>query len=145
MAHTFRFLDDIAVADLAFEASGESLQDVFQGATDAAIHAMADPQTVGTEWQQVIEREEEDPASLLFDWLSDLVYWKDAAGVVFHRSEVRLAQRNDGMWRLNAMIIGEPVKVAKQELRADIKGVTKHLYRLAYEEKGWTVRVVLDV
>jgi SHS2 domain-containing protein len=145
MAHTFRFLDDIAMADLAFEASGESLHDVFQGATDAVIHAMADPQTVGTVWQQAIEREEGDPASLLFDWLSDLVYWKDAAGVVFHRSEVRLAQRNDGMWTLHGAVYGEPVKAAKQELRADIKGVTKHLYRLAHEEKGWTVRVVLDV
>ena len=145
MAHTFRFLDDIAMADLAFEAGGGSLQDVFQGATDALIHAMADPQTVGTAWQQVIEREEEDPASLLFDWLSDLVYWKDAAGVVFHRSEVRLAQRNDGRWTLHGAVYGEPVKAAKQELRADIKGVTKHLYRLAREGKGWTVRVVLDV
>lgn len=145
MAHTFRFLDDIAMADLAFEAGGDSLHDVFQGATDAVIHAMADPQTVGTAWRHVIEREEADPASLLFDWLSDLVYWKDAAGVVFHRSEVRLTQRDNGMWTLHATVYGEPVQAAKQELRADIKGVTKHLYRLAHEEKGWTVRVVLDV
>ena len=145
MASTFQFLDDIAVADLAFEAGGESLQDVFQGATDALIHAMADPQTVGTAWQQVVELEEDDPASLLFDWLSDLVYWKDAAGVVFHQSEVKLVQRSDDRWQLNAVIFGEPVKAAKQELRADIKGVTKHLYRLVREGEGWTVRVVLDV
>jgi SHS2 domain-containing protein len=145
MAHTFRFLDDIAIADLAFEAGGDSLQDVFQGATDAVIHAMADPQTVGTAWQQAIEREEKDPASLLFDWLSDLVYWKDAAGVVFHRSDVRLGQRNDGIWTLHGAVYGERVKTTKQELRADIKGVTKHLYRLARKAEGWTVRVVLDV
>jgi SHS2 domain-containing protein len=145
MAHTFRFLDDIAVADLAFEAGGESLQDVFQGATNALIDALADPQTVGTEWRQAIARDDDDPASLLFDWLSDLVYWKDAAGVVFHRSDVRLVQRDDGLWRLNAVVYGEPVKATKQELRADIKGVTKHLYRLAHEGEGWTARVVLDV
>lgn len=145
MAHTFRFLDDIAMADLAFEACGESLHDVFQGATDAVIHAMADPQTVGTAWQQVIEREEDDPASLLFDWLSDLVYWKDAAGVVFHRANVRLVQRDDGRWALHGAVYGEPVKAGKQELRSDIKGVTKHLYRLARGREGWTVRVVLDV
>jgi len=83
MAHSLHFLDDIATADLAFDASGDSLQDLFHGATCAVIEAMADPSTVGSTWRKPVERAEEDPAELLFDWLSDLVYWKDADGVVF--------------------------------------------------------------
>jgi len=79
MSYTFHFLDDIATADLAFDADGDSLHDLFQGATNALIEALADPQTVRSIWQQRIEREDEDPAALLFDWLSDLVYWKDSA------------------------------------------------------------------
>jgi hypothetical protein len=39
MAHTFEFLDDIATADLAFDAAGDSLQELFQGATCAVIEA----------------------------------------------------------------------------------------------------------
>lgn len=145
MGHTFQFLDDIAVADLAFDASGESLQDVFQGATDAVIEALANPQTIGSTWQQTIDREEEDPATLLFDWLSDLVYWKDAAGVVFSKADVTLTHQEDGVWKLKALLYGERVNLSTQELRADVKGVTKHLYRLACEGGRWTVRVVLDV
>lgn len=145
MAHTFRFLDDIAMADLAFDADGDSLQDVFQGATNAVIEALANPETIGSAWQQAIDREDEDPAALLFDWLSDLVYWKDAACVVFSKSDVRLTQQEDGLWKLKALLYGEPVNASTQELRADVKGVTKHLYRLACEGGRWTVRVVLDV
>ena len=144
MSCTFRFLDDIALADLAFEATGDSLQDVFQAASNAMLEAMANPVTIGTTWQRTIDRQDTDPSSLLFEWLSDLVYWKDAAGVVFSRSEVRLVQE-DGLWKLKARVYGEPVKGSTQELRADVKGVTKHLYRLNHEDARWTARVVLDV
>ncbi len=145
MSHAFHFLDDIATADLAFDASGDSLQEVFQGATCAVIEALADPTTVGATWRQTIERTDEDPAELLFDWLSDLVYWKDAAGVVFNRSELTLTHEDPGCWKLRGALYGEPVNGSVQTLRADVKGITKHLYRLVQEGHRWTVRVVVDV
>jgi SHS2 domain-containing protein len=37
MAWTFRFLEDIALADIAFEAEGESVEEVFRGATQALL------------------------------------------------------------------------------------------------------------
>ncbi len=145
MSSSFHFLDDVATADLAFDASGDSLQEVFQAATCAVMEALADPITVGSSWRQTIERTDEDPAELLFDWLSDLVYWKDAAGVVFNRSELTLRrQENDG-WALTGVLYGEPVSGVGQTLRDDVKGVTKHLYRLRQAQGRWTVRVVLDV
>lgn len=145
MSHGFHFLDDVATADLAFDASGDSLQELFQGATCAVIEALADPATVGSTWRQTIERSDENPAELLFDWLSDLVYWKDAAGVVFNRSELTLIRQDHGGWKLTGLLFGEPVNGSAQTLRADVKGVTKHLYRLEQSGGQWIVRVVLDV
>jgi len=145
MTSTFRFLDDIALADLAFEADGDSLPALFQSATDALIESLAAPQTVGMSWQQAVERDDREPEHLLFTWLSDLVYWKDAAGVVFSKSDLTLTRGEDGVWKLTARIYGEPVRPSTQELRADVKGVTKHLYRLSERDGRWTVRVVLDV
>lgn len=144
MSGSFRFLDDVATADLAFEASGDSLQELFHAATDALMDAMADPRTVGATWTKTIQREDEEPAALLFDWLSDMVYWKDAAGVVFSGAEVALKWR-EGRWHLTATLAGEPVNYAMQQLRADVKGVTKHLYRVQEEKGHWAARVVLDV
>ena len=145
MSYTFHFLDAIATADLAFDASGDSLQEVFQGATCAVIEALADPTTVGSTWRQTIERTEEDPAELLFDWLSDLVYWKDAAGVVFSRSELTLSRQDHHGWKLTGILYGAAVDGSAQRLRADVKGITKHLYGLLQTQGQWTVRVVLDV
>jgi SHS2 domain-containing protein len=145
MSHSFYFLDDVATADLAFDASGDSLPELFRAATCAVIETLADPTTVGSTWWQAIERTDEDPAELLFDWLSDLVYWKDAAGVVFNRAELTLTCQDQACWKLTGVLYGEPVNSSAQILRADVKGITKHLYRLGQDGRRWTVRVVLDV
>ena len=144
MAYRVHLLDDVATADLAFDVEGDSLDALFQGATQAVIEILADPQTIGCTWHQVIERSDEDPAALLFDWLSDLVYWKDAAGVVFHDARLPLTCEY-GTWKLVGTLWGEPVNHAKQTLHSDVKGITKHLYDVRQEGECWRARVVVDV
>ncbi|MGQ0810745.1 MAG: archease [Nitrospiraceae bacterium] len=146
MSSAFRYLDDVALADIAFEATGDSPSDLFTAASHALIETLADPATVSSEWQRTIDRQESDLATLLFDWLSDIVYLKDAEGVVFHEVLLRLDQDSDGRtWRLHTTLLGATVDQATQELRADVKGVTKHLYALTEHGGEWKARVVLDV
>ena len=144
MAWTFRFLEEIALADIGFEAEGESVEDVFCGATQALLESMANPVTVSGEWERSIERTDVDLSSLLFEWLSEMVYWKDAAGVVYREAPLILTQEGEG-WLLRARLIGAPVNQQTQELHADVKGVTKHLYKLKQTGDRWKARVVLDV
>jgi SHS2 domain-containing protein len=144
MPYSYEFLDEVAVADLAFDARGDTVQELFHAATGALFEALANPATIGSTWHQTIERHDEDPSELLFDWLSDLVYWKDAAGVVYSKADLKVRQEAKGGWRLNALLSGEPVN-RTQELRSDVKGVTKHLYRVGEQDGCWTARVVLDV
>ena len=144
MAGTFRFLEEIALADIAFEAEGESVEEVFRGATQAILETMANPTTVLGGWERAIERSDVDPSALLFDWLSEVVYWKDAAGVVFREAPLTLTREGD-VWLLRARLIGAPVDPQAQELHADVKGVTKHLYELKQTGGCWKVTVVLDV
>jgi SHS2 domain-containing protein len=144
MAWTFRFLEDIAMADTAFEAEGESVEEVFRGATQALLETMANPATVSGGWERAIERTDVDPSTLLFDWLSEVVYWKDAAGVVFREAPLTLTLEGD-VWLLRAGLIGAPVDQQTQELHADVKGVTKHRYELKQTGGCWKVNVVLDV
>jgi SHS2 domain-containing protein len=82
--------------------------------------------------------------ALLFDWLSEVVYWKDAAGVVFREAPLTLT-RERGVWLLRARLIGAPVDQQTQELHADVKGVTKHLYRMSQQAGRWQALVVLDI
>ena len=144
MPASFQFLEDVALADLAFDAEGDSVQEMFEAASNAVMEAMADPKTVGATWERRVEHTGPDLAELLFDWLSDFVYWKDAAGVVFSRAVISVAQAGVE-WTLAGTLIGEPVNQTTQALRNDVKGVTKHLYRLYQDHGRWRVRVVLDV
>ncbi|MDP1767389.1 MAG: archease [Nitrospirota bacterium] len=144
MAWTLRWLEDIAMADAAFEVDASSVEEVFLGATEALLQSLANPVTVSGGWERSIERTDMDLSALLFDWLSEIVYWKDAAGVVFREAPLTLAQAGD-VWLLQARLIGAPVDYRTQELHADVKGVTKHLYHVTEEAGRWKALVVLDV
>jgi SHS2 domain-containing protein len=144
MSHTFRFLDDIAIADIAFEAEGDSAEGVFLGATRALLEIMADPTTVADSWQRRIVKTDRNLDDLLVEWLSEIVYWKDAAGVVFRDAPLVLRSENH-QWTLEATLIGAPVDAGRQELRNDVKGITKHWYRMEQRGSMWKVTVVVDV
>jgi len=144
MSYSFHFRDDIAIADLAFEAEGDSVEELFRGATQALLETLADPAMVVATWERRIEKIGEDPSNLLFEWLSDIVYWKDAAGVVFHDAHLSVVHETE-FWKLVANLRGAPVDPASQALRNDVKGVTKHLYEVKQEGARWYARVVVDV
>lgn len=144
MSYSFQFLEDIALADIAFEAQGDSAEELFRGATQALLETLADPTTVPASWKRQITKTDEDMATLLFEWLSEIVYWKDAAGVVFHEAPLTLTCEN-AQWILHGNLVGAPVNSHLQELRNDVKGITKHQYRVEREETQWKARVVLDV
>ncbi|MGH7231395.1 MAG: archease [Nitrospiraceae bacterium] len=145
MPSSFRFLEDVALADVAFEARGESLSDLFVAAAEAVIDTMVNPSSVGVGWNRAIDHQNDDPASLLFDWLSDIVYLKDAEGVLFQAADAKVSEETSGVWRLQGTLIGEPIDPQRHELRSDVKAVTKHLYEVQREGGGWRARVVLDV
>uniref|UniRef100_UPI0011813990 archease n=1 Tax=Nitrospira cf. moscoviensis SBR1015 TaxID=96242 RepID=UPI0011813990 len=84
------------------------------------------------------------PDELLFEWLSDLVYWKDAAGVVFHDADLCVVHEGT-TWTLAAVLRGALVDQTTQTLRSDVKGVTKHLYEVTQQGAHWYARVVIDV
>ncbi|MCC2640998.1 MAG: uncharacterized protein K0S45_1411 [Nitrospira sp.] len=66
--------------------------------------------------------------------------------MVFQRADLSIEQRLEpSSWRLHADVIGAPANPATQELRSDVKGVTKHLYAVTQDETGWKATVVLDV
>lgn len=146
MTATFRFLDDIALADTAFEASGNSPSELFQAASQALIEAMVKPDTVNSAWSQIFEKSDPDLPTLLFDWLGEIVYLKDAQGLVF-REVLTTVERDPatGIWKLDATLVGEEIDQARHELRNDVKAVTKHMYDVRRAGSRWTARVVLDV
>lgn len=146
MSKGFRFLENIALADLAFEAWGEFPSELFSSAAKALMEAMTNPSTVGTEWKHDLELSEPNLPDLLFEWLSTFVFLKDAEAVVFHDVQAEVWQDpHDQTWHVHGRIVGEKINATSQELRADVKAITKHLYQVHEEPDHYQAQVVLDV
>ncbi len=139
----YRYLEDVAIADVAFEAWGKDPGELFEAAALATFEVMADLAGVEPRVTKEIELENEEMDRLLYDWLSELVYLKDAEAMLFSRFQVRI--EGDGKYRLRAEAMGEEIDQARHRLRADVKAVTYHLFYLKKTEEGYMARVVLDI
>jgi SHS2 domain-containing protein len=146
MPSSFRILEEIALADVAFEAVGDTPSELFEAAAHAVMDILANANTVSNTWHRTIDQEDEQLADLLFDWLSEMVYLKDAEGIVFSQATVSVAyDPSRPCWRLHGELLGETIDPARHELRSDVKAVTKHLYELRRDDDQWKATVVLDI
>ncbi len=147
MGKAYRFRDEIVLGDLAFEATGDSVSELFAAAALAVIESMVDPLSVETSWTQAVRLSEAEIEDLLFEWLNAIVFVKDMEGVVFHDVRATVSRDSEkNLWHLEAVLIGDRVDATRQDVRTDVKAVTKHLYEVRQQEEGaWYAHVVLDV
>jgi len=140
----FVFLDDVAVADIAFDAYGKTLNDLFQHCAEAIFTMMVDLKTV----QPVVEREihlrADSLENLLYDFLSELVYLKDTELLLFKTVKVTLGKDSKGH-TLAAELRGETIDREKHKLGNDIKAITMHQFSITKEKTGYKARVVVDI
>jgi SHS2 domain-containing protein len=139
--HTF--LESVAIADCAMEVEGDDLDDHFATAARALAEVMVDPATVPRAVERRVELAAPSLDLLLFDWLSQLIYMKDAERLVFPDVEARVEAAEP--CRLVARLGGGVIDRATTALRADPKAVTFHLFALEPRGDGWRARVVIDI
>lgn len=141
----YRYLEDIAISDVAFEAEGASLVDVFRAAAEATTGAMVeDCSDIEPEEMVTFEVKALELDLLLYDFLGELVFLKDARGLLLRVESLCIDEVEDG-FSLKARVAGEHINREKHSLRADVKAVTLHRFTLERSENGWKARVVLDV
>ncbi len=144
MTQGYTFLEDRVISDLAFEATGDTPAELFQAAGLALFEGMADTGRIQPRVRKEIRLRHAQIDQLLYDWLSELIYLKDAAGLLFVEFSVQLTQSED--WSLVATVRGEPIDPKRHALRADVKAVTYHQFEVVQTETGgWKARVVVDI
>ncbi len=139
----YRFLEEVAIADVAFEAEGRTLPEVFEASALALTETMADLDGIPLVLSRQISLTAEDLETLLFRWLAELIYLKDSACLLFRRFEISIREATE--WELQATVWGDRIDYAKMSLRADVKAVTYHMFALEQTSHGWKARVVLDI
>jgi SHS2 domain-containing protein len=137
----FRFLEEVATADVAFKAYGQDWKELFENSALALFEAMVETEAVGQQQTATINLENKTIEDLLFDFLDQLVFLKDSKGMVFSQFEVTI----EGEYRLKAEVSGEEINPSKHRLKTDVKAVTLHRFKVGKTNQGCQCRVVLDV
>jgi SHS2 domain-containing protein len=142
---TYRFLEDIAIADVAFEASGKSREEMFIAAADALMNVMvADLATIRTVEKVDFRLDNDALDMLLFNFLGELIFYKDARLLLLRVTSVRFS-RVDARFALKVEAYGELLDPARHPLMVDVKAVTLHRFKVEQTIDGWLAEVVLDI
>jgi SHS2 domain-containing protein len=142
---SYEFLEDVAIADIAFRACGKTLEEVFIAAGDATINTMIDNlEAIALKETRTFSLENDELDLLLFNFLQELVYYKDSEQLLLRAQQVEISEK-DGLHQLSAVTIGEAIDPSRHEQRVDVKAVTLHLFQLEKTEDGWTAMVILDI
>jgi SHS2 domain-containing protein len=141
----FCYLGDIATADIAFEAWGDTVEELFSASVLALLDTMvADDSDVEAREELCVHVEEDALDLLLYGFLAELVFLKDARRLLLRCGDLKIAER-DGVLALDAVVCGERIDPSRHKLRVDVKAVTLHRLRVACEDGLWRATVVLDI
>ena len=139
---TFRFLPDVAIADVAFSARATSLNGLFESAAEALTEVMVDRRSLRPVFAREVALVAEDLDRLLYDFLTELIIIKDVDSLLFKAFTVDIDEKGP---RLTCRMKGEQIDRVRHKLRNDVKAVTMHMFGIKKERKGWSATVVLDI
>ncbi len=143
MSFQFKYLEEVALADIAFAVTADSWGALFDGAAAALTAVMVAADDLKVVSSRQIDLVADSVDELLYDWLCELVYLKDTEGFLVKAAGVTVTP--GAIWQLLARIDGETIDRGRHRLGQDVKAVTYHLFEVTETDGKYSARVVLDI
>lgn len=140
----YKIIEDIAIADIAIEAYGKDLNELFENAAFAIFEESAGLDKVEEKVKKNIKIDADNTEDLLFDFLSEILFLKDTYSILFKKVKVKIEKKGN-KYVLSSELIGEEIDREKHELRNDIKAITLHMFKIEKVKEGYKALVVVDV
>jgi SHS2 domain-containing protein len=132
-------------ADVAVEATGETVGDAFAAVADGLAAAMCDdwpgPDDPDGGARSELSVAAEGREAALYDYLDQLIYERDVQSVLPVDNEATVS-RQDGAWHVEASYRGVPLGAVTAR---EVKAVTYSEMAIARTDAGWRIYVVFDV
>ena len=132
-APRYKFLEH--TADIMFEAYGKSYSEALENAAKALFSVFG---AAGRKERASFSLSAHNLEELTVQALADLLAYMDTHELVF--SEMKVLKFDQTANSLELEAYGE-----KKRPRDSVKAVTYHELMVKEEEKGWTIRILLDV
>lgn len=137
-----KFLDH--TADVFFVAKAATLPELFNECALAVEETMVDVTKVKQKQKIKILGEDNKIDLLLFDFLDDLLFYKDAKQLLFSKFEIKI-QEKEGKWELSCVAHGEKLDLVRHDPRVDVKAITMHEFSVEKVPEGWKAKVLIDI
>ncbi|HLC57483.1 MAG TPA: archease [Candidatus Nanoarchaeia archaeon] len=127
-------------ADVMFEVYGKSLNELFENSAIAVTDVVVERGSLKSVIKKEIKLENEKIDNLLFDFIEELIYLKDAEGLLFKRFSAAVSGN-----KLKAVCFGDKIDREKHDLKTDVKAITLHKFELKKLKSGYLARFILDL
>ena len=143
MKNQYTFLDH--TADVLFQATAQTIEELFREAALATFATMTDLETVEKTQERKFTITSNTQEYLLFDFLDELLMYKDSEILFFSDFKLQIKKTEQGKFQLDAVCFGEAVIEGKHDRKLDVKAITLHLFELKEIKDGWSCQVLLDI
>ncbi len=145
----YRYREDLTAADVAFEADGRTLEELFESAAIALTNTMIEDSSIlADKVERKITIHAAGEERLLHDFLDELVFLKDAEMLIFRSFSIKITKSKSGdspKFSLEATLKGEEIDTARHRMVVDVKAVSWHHFELKKGKDGWKALVIVDV
>lgn len=132
-------------ADMGFRVNSRTLSGLFEEAAFALTRLLVDTGKLERKRSRRFELHAPTREELLFDWLSELIYFFDGEHLLFCEFVVEVSKKETGEWQLNAFVSGERIDPQRHQIQIYIKAITLHQLKIAEDADGWFAEVYVDV
>jgi len=141
----YRFLEGLTMADIAFEATGNTLEEMFISAANAMTSTqLQDVRELKADTLKEFTLMAGEPERLLHDFLQELIFLKDAELLLFRDYDLKISKSGEGL-ELNARLKGERIDPKRHHLLVDVKAVSWHKFMVGKAGGIWKAVVIIDV
>ena len=137
----YKYLDH--TADIMFEAYDNSLNELFENSALATEESMVNLAQIKPKLKKEISLENKNIEYLLFDFLGELIYFKDAELLLFSKIKVDI-KKEEKLYKLKALLKGEKLR-EEHEQKVDVKAITFHKFEIKKLKEKYSARVILDI
>ena len=132
--------------DVRFRAYGKSLEQAFENAALAMLNVMVETSSVNNSLSVNIELTSFDLDSLLFEWLSEILFVFEVDELVFGRIEVNkiTVDEDNEQCSLEATLYGESIDLSVHVFDTEVKAATYNDMRIENSDAGWMIQATVD-
>ena len=129
-------------ADAMFEAYGKDIEEAFVNSAEAMFNILVDIDKVKKNKKIDFSVKADTYEKLLYDFLSELLFYLDTEFLLFSKFEVSIKKSNNNYY-LECTAFGD--LTSNYGTKGDIKSITYNEMSISNDKKRYKIRVVVDI